>query len=50
MDFTNMIRARGFYHRRFIKFLEELDADYPDDLLYHSNIRSLNLAKSCQRL
>uniref|UniRef100_A0A3Q3X0I4 Uncharacterized protein n=1 Tax=Mola mola TaxID=94237 RepID=A0A3Q3X0I4_MOLML len=46
---VNFIRVRGLQHRRFIKFLEETDADH-QDLLYHSNIRWLSLGKVCQQV
>ena len=46
---VTFFRVRGLQHHKFIKFLEETDADH-QDLLYHSNVCWISLGKACQRM
>ncbi|XP_068233576.1 general transcription factor II-I repeat domain-containing protein 2-like [Palaemon carinicauda] len=46
---VNLIRARGLNHRQFRSFLEDIEADFTD-VLYHTNIRWLNMGKILKRM
>ena len=45
---VNLIRARGLNHRQFRNFLKDIEADLTD-VLYHTNVRWLNMERVLKR-
>ena len=48
IEAVNFIRARGFNHRQFQKFLEDLDTEH-QDLAYFSEVRWLSKCRMLRR-
>ena len=46
---VNLIRARGFNHRQFRNFLEDIKADFTD-VLYHTNVHWLSMERVLRRV
>ena len=46
---VNLIRARGFNHRQFRNFLEDIKADFAD-VLYHTNVHWLSMGRVLRRV